>query len=220
MYNGSKERTKKISNAHTIHDYGERTSMVNFQTVYSVDIVSVSKRGKEEFGRSFKWWGSSFQRSTAMDWIDCFPIFVLMRRLSKLFIGHIVYYNYVIDRQTEDNFEKCLATPFCATVVLSWCPRQMVLIQATASWKWMRYLSKKQNTFLTSMRQRGRIYAHECNGFSPPLLSFASAWYDLGIRLTTLLTREKARNHAKFVKHPYATAVEPLVTTTQRLSGR
>ena len=55
---------------------------------------------------------------------------------------------------------------------------------------------------------------------SPPLLSFASASYDLGIRLTTLLTREKARNHAKFVKHPYTTAVEPLVTTTQRLSGR
>ena len=35
-----------------------------------------------------------------------------MRRLSELFIGHIVYYNYVIDRLTEDNFEKCLATPF------------------------------------------------------------------------------------------------------------
>lgn len=33
----------------------------------------------------------------------------------------------------------------------------------------------KQKTFLTSMRQRGRIYAYECNGFSPPLLSFASA---------------------------------------------
>ena len=59
----------------------------------------------------------------------------------------------------------------------------------------MRYLSKK-NTFLTSMRQRGRIYAYECNEFSPPLLSFASASYDLGIRLTTLLTGEKDTGHA------------------------
>ena len=70
------------------------------------------------------------------------------------------------------------------------------------------------------MHQRGRIYPYECNRFSPPLLSFASASYDLGIHLATLLTKEKATNHVKFVKHPYTTAVEPLVTTTQRLSGR
>lgn len=53
------------------------------------------------------------------------------------------------------------------------------------------------------MRQRGRIYTYEFNGFSPPLMSFSSAWYDLGIRLSTLLTGEKATNHAKFVKHPF-----------------
>lgn len=81
-------------------------------------------------------------------------------------------------------------------------------------------LKQKKNTFLTAMHQRGRIYAYECNGFSPPLLSFASASYDLGIRLTTLLTGEKDTSHAKFVKHPYTTAVEPHVTTTQRFSGR
>ena len=132
----------------------------------------------------------------------------------------MVYYNYVLDRQTEDNFEKCLATPFCATVLLSCCSWQMVLIQTTASWKWMRYLRKKKKHFSNCYAPKRKNICLRMQRISPPLLSFASASYDLGIRLTTLLTREKATNHAKFVKHPYTTAVEPLVTTTQRLSGR
>ena len=42
----------------------------------------------------------------------------------------------------------------------------------------------------------------------------------LGIRLTTLLTGEKAKWCNGFCQTPFTTAVETLVTTTQRLSGR
>ena len=83
---------------------------------------------------------------------------------------------------------------------------------------WDTYAKKKH--FSNCYAPKRKNICLRMQRISPPLLSFASASYDLGIRLTTLLTREKATNHAKFVKHPYTTAVEPLVTTTQRLSGR
>ena len=81
-------------------------------------------------------------------------------------------------------------------------------------------LTHKKKHFSNCYAPKRKNICLRMQRISPPLLSFASASYDLGIRLTTLLTREKATNHAKFVKHPYTTAVEPLVTTTQRLSGR
>lgn len=41
-------------------------------------------------------------------------MFVLVR-LLKFFLGHIVYYNNVIDQHTENNYKKCLTTLFCAS---------------------------------------------------------------------------------------------------------
>ena len=81
-------------------------------------------------------------------------------------------------------------------------------------------LTQKKKHFSNCYAPKRKNICLRMQRISPPLLSFASASYDLGIRLATLLTREKATNHAKFVKHPYTTVVEPLVTTTQRLSGR
>ena len=90
-----KKKTKKINNTQKKYYYWEKNEYGQLANCL-ISIYCISKRGKEEFGRSFKWWGRSFQRSTAIDWIDCFPIFVLVRRLSEFFIGHMVYYKFII----------------------------------------------------------------------------------------------------------------------------
>ena len=58
-----------------------------------------------------------------MDWIDCFPIFVLGVIYKSSFLGHIMYFNDVFGRHPgnnnyfqdadQDYCEKYLATPFC-----------------------------------------------------------------------------------------------------------
>ena len=50
-----------------------------------------------------------------MDWIDCFPIFVLDVIYKSSFMGHIMYFNYLLDQHLGNNSEKCLATPSCAS---------------------------------------------------------------------------------------------------------
>ena len=46
-----------------------------------------SNRDKEKFGRSFKWRGTSFQRSTTRTWIDCSIIRSCARLVKILFQG-------------------------------------------------------------------------------------------------------------------------------------
>ena len=50
-----------------------------------------------------------------MDWIDCFPIFVLGVVSKSSFLGHIMYFKNVLDWHPGNNFEKFLATPFCTS---------------------------------------------------------------------------------------------------------
>ena len=41
--------------------------------------------------------GKIFSEDTAMDWIDCFPIFILGVDYKSSFSGHIMYFSYVLD---------------------------------------------------------------------------------------------------------------------------
>ena len=51
-----------------------------------------------------------------MDWIDCFPIFVLGVVYKSSFLEHIMYFNYVLDQHPGiNNSEQYLATPLCAS---------------------------------------------------------------------------------------------------------
>ena len=59
--------------------------------------------------------GKIFPEVNAMDWIDCFPIFVLDVIYKSSFLGHIMYFNYLLDQHLGNNSEKCLATPSCAS---------------------------------------------------------------------------------------------------------
>ena len=137
-----------------------------------------------------------------------------MRRLSKFFIGNIVYYNYVLNRHTEDNFEKCLATPFCATVLLSCCPRQMVLIQATVSWKWMRYFSKKKKHFCNfHAPKRKNIYLRIQRIFPSPDVIFKCMIWSWNPPFNFINGRESHKSR-KVCQTPFHTAVEPPVWTT------
>ena len=43
-----------------------------------------------------------------MDWIDCFPIFVLGVVYKRSFLGYILYFNYVLDQHSGNNSEKYL----------------------------------------------------------------------------------------------------------------
>ena len=60
--------------------------------------------------------GKIFPEVNAMDWIDCFPIFVLGVIYKSSFLEHIMYFNYVLDQHPGiNNSEKYLATPLCAS---------------------------------------------------------------------------------------------------------
>ena len=78
----NKQKKNKIGkHTHTIHFMEKRRNMVNFQIFSSVDVVLVNVGRRNLGGLSNDGKDLSRGQQLLIDWIDCFPIFVLVRRL-------------------------------------------------------------------------------------------------------------------------------------------